>query len=30
MVPGLELRLAVRVFLPEEFEPAPRDHSHLR
>jgi hypothetical protein len=30
MVPGLELLLAVRVFLPEEFEPAPRDHSHLR
>jgi len=28
MVPGLELLLAVRVFLPEKFEPAPRDHSH--
>ena len=29
MVPRLELLLAIRVFLPEEFEPAPRDHSHL-
>jgi len=29
MVPGLELLLAVRVFHPEEFEPAPRDHSHF-
>jgi hypothetical protein len=30
MVPGLELLLAVRVFPPEEFEPAPRDYSHLQ
>jgi hypothetical protein len=29
MVPRLELLLAVWVFLPEELEPAPRDHSHL-
>ena len=29
MVPGFELLLAVREFLPEEFEPASRDHSHL-
>ncbi len=30
MVPGLELLLAVPVLLPEELEPAPRDHSHLQ
>jgi hypothetical protein len=30
VVPGLELLLAVRVFLPEKLKPAARDHSHLQ
>jgi len=30
MVPGPELLHTVRVLLPEELEPAPRNHSHFR